>query len=61
MNCHRCHGLMVPTWIGEDHEWGSSLPAQKCLLCGYVEDAVMRKRRLAMAQDQDAQGTNVRA
>lgn len=56
MYCHRCEGLLVPTWLGESYDYGACVPALRCVTCGYIEDADMRKRRLATQRDHDLVG-----
>ena len=47
MDCPRCHGLMVPTWLEEtaDAISGESFSGWKCLLCGEVIDSVIAANR----------------
>jgi len=47
MSCTRCQGLMVPETLfspreGSVHTW---LPVTRCLNCGNLEDALIRRAR----------------
>lgn len=50
MNCHRCTGLLVQTWLNElNGDFAPALKAWRCVCCGHIEDQVMRERRITQA------------
>lgn len=50
--CPRCRGLMIHEWLNDNLQEGPILEAQRCLMCGHVEDVLMRERQLLRIYEQ---------
>lgn len=55
MTCPRCHGLLIQDIVYCGESQTNHLPIERCINCGYVEDAVIRARRRAVQLDREVQ------